>query len=407
MPAAEPAPPHGRLRLAADAVPERVRAVLARLRESSHEAWLVGGCVRDLARGEPVHDFDIATAALPAAVLALFPHAVPIGLRFGTVMIPHRDGPLDVTSYREASLEEDLAHRDLSVNAMAWDPETDVLRDPFEGLADLRGRTLRAVGSARERLAEDPLRAVRIARLVAQLGFALHPDLEPAIRDARGGARRMARERVRRELEALLLAEHAGDGLELLRRTGIEADLAPGTAADAPAIVDRLPRELADRLAGWLRGTDAETVLRRLRFPHALAARLGRRVRLHPLDLQADPTRPGEVRRLLKRCGDEGMGPLVRLRTAELDVRGASADDPARARLRALEDAVTALAGRGALALGRRDLALDGSAAMAILDCGPGRRVGRALEYLTERVLDDPACNTPERLEALLHEWAE
>ena len=109
--------------LRAEAVPASVRDALSILHAAGHEAWLVGGCVRDLLRGVAALDFDVATSATPETVLALFPRAVPTGIRHGTVMLPLRDGPLDVTTFRSGpTLRDDLAHRDFSVNAIAWDP---------------------------------------------------------------------------------------------------------------------------------------------------------------------------------------------------------------------------------------------------------------------------------------------
>ncbi|RIK93066.1 MAG: [cytidine(C)-cytidine(C)-adenosine (A)]-adding enzyme, partial [Proteobacteria bacterium] len=177
-----------RERLRADAVPRAVRSILAALRADGHEAWLVGGCVRDLLRGVRVADFDAATSAPPAAVLARFPNAVPIGLRHGTVMLPTDAGPLDVTSFRgDGTLAGDLAHRDFTVNAIAWEPETGRVADPSGGLADLAAARLRAVGAAADRFAEDPLRALRAARIVAALELEPDAAIEPAMRGAAAG----------------------------------------------------------------------------------------------------------------------------------------------------------------------------------------------------------------------------
>jgi len=392
----------------AERVPAPVRQIVERLRQAGHEAVLVGGCVRDLLRGGAVRDFDVATAARPEAVLALFPRAVPVGLRFGNVMLPAPGlGPVDVTTYRGDRLRQDLAHRDLTVNAMAWDLAGPEPIDPFGGREDLQRGLLRAVGRPAERLAEDPARAVRVARLAAQLGFAVDPALEKALTAARAALARVPRERLRRELESLLVAPHAGRGLELLRRAELEEELAPGTRVDAAAVVDALPASPVLRLAAWLRGADAEACLRRLRFPRALSTRIGRLVRLHPVDLAADPRRPAEIRRLLRRTDASDTSVLATLRRAELDVAGAPAQDPARRRLAALEAAVTRERRRGALALHRRDLALDGRDVMRLLGRGPGPHVGRALDHLTECVLDDPSLNTPARLEDRLRAWAQ
>jgi tRNA nucleotidyltransferase (CCA-adding enzyme) len=392
-------------RPAADAVPASVAGVLATLRGAGFRAVLVGGCVRDLLRGLPVGDFDVASDAPPERVLALFPRAVPTGIRHGTVMIPTGDAPVDVTRFRAgARLEDDLAHRDFTVNAIAWDPAGGLWTDPFGGAADLAAGRLRAVGSARERFAEDPLRALRAARLVAALGLAPEPDLAPAMAEARAALRGVARERVRRELGELLLAPHADRGLRLLRETGIERDLAPGARDDAPGVVAALPRCLELRLAGWLRGARAEAVLLGLRFGQRRARQVARLLARHPIDRQ--PLRSdADLRRLLARAGEEGVAGLLALRRAEL-VADPAAGAAARAALDALAARFARLRQAGALALGRTDLALDGAAVMALLGWPPGPRVGAALRHLAECVLEEPACNTREALAERLRAWA-
>jgi len=372
---------------------------------AGHQAVLVGGCVRDLLQGLPAADFDVATSAPAETCLALFPRAIPIGLTHGTVMVPSEDGPVDVTHFRGATLEEDLAHRDFTINAMAYDPRARRLVDLHEGRADLAKGRLRAVGSAAERFAEDPLRALRAVRLVATLGVEADPTLEAALAGAARPLRAVARERVRHELSRMLLGPEAGAGLALLRRSELEADLAPGAAEDAARVVPALPPDLELRLAAWLRGARSTRILRRLRFPRRTTERVERLLRGHPVEAGVDPERQAAVRRQLKRVGTADVDGLVALRRAELAL-GTPRDeaDPgeAAARLERFAEAVDRLRRGGSLALRRQDLAIDGAAVMEILGRGPGPAVGRALAWLTERVVEDPSLNTPDRLRALL-----
>lgn len=380
----------GRLRAAP--IPAPVRAVLQRLRGAGHEAWLVGGCVRDLLRGVASSDFDVTTSATAAELLALFPSAVPIGVRHGTVMVPTSTGPVDVTAYRGATLAEDLARRDFTVNAIAWDPGGEVLVDPAGGALDLERGVLRAVGDAAARFAEDPLRALRAARLVATLGLVPDPALEPCMREARTALRGVARERVRHELEALACGPAVARGIALLRASGIESDLFPNAPADAAEVAQRLPPDLVLRLAAWLRRTHAQSLLARQRFPKRIAAEVGHLVALHPVD--ARPLRgDADVRRLLRRAGPDGIERLLQLREAE-----------SGAPLSALRERIerVRLADQ---ALGRTDLALDGAAVMKRLGCGPGPDVGAALRHLHECVLEDPTCNTEAALGEELQRW--
>jgi tRNA nucleotidyltransferase (CCA-adding enzyme) len=389
-------------------VPGGVREIIATLSARGHAAYLVGGCVRDLLLGEAVGDFDIASSAAPETVLELLPRAIPIGLRHGTVMVPTPDGPVDVTTFRAGpDIEADLAHRDFTINAMAYDPRTEALLDPFGGRRDLARRRLRAVGLAEDRFREDPLRVLRAARLVATLELEVTPEVEREMRKARAGLRGVARERIRRELALLLMAREAARGLALLRRTGIEGDLAPGTSRNAAAVVGALPEDLDLRLAGWLLHTNAEAILRRLRFPRRTVLRVAHLLRRHPIGADVNPKRDAAVRKLIKRLGPEDLEALFALREVEIAV-GSDAEASAAEleKLRSVRAAIARIRRSGALALRRFDLAITGQEVMEVLGCGPGRRVGQALRHLTDQVVEDPACNTPEQLLAMLESWA-
>jgi len=409
------------------AAPAAVLQLLECLQRDGHEAVLAGGCIRDLLRGAPVRDWDIATSARPERSLVLFPRAVPTGLRHGTIMAPCAAGPVDVTTFRGASLAEDLARRDFTINAMAWDPLRNAWHDPHGGRADLAAQTLRAVGRAADRLAEDPLRALRAARLLAALNLRMDPALREALPGAAEALAQVAPERIRSELERLLLAPRAGRGISLLRHSTLEAALLPGVRADAAALVQLLPADLELRLAAWLRGAGSGA-LARWRFPKNRARNTERLLALHPVDRW--PSADSAMRRLRKRAGSEAnLDRLFTLREAELQLAEAqqsgaaseaqtdaaqsespqntapqSAAEIARARekLAALRAALKRTRGH---AISAAALALDGRAVMEILGIGPGPMVGRALRHLLECVLEDPAQNQPGALRALLCAW--
>jgi len=389
-------------------IPAAVRGVIEALAAAEHEAVLVGGCVRGLLSSEPVRDYDVATDAPPAKVLALFPRAVPIGVRHGTVMVPSSAGPVDVTTYRgDGGLEGDLLRRDFTVNAVALDPRQARVVDPARGLADLSAGRLRAVGSARARLREDPLRALRAARFVATLDLAPDAELVAALEEAPAALAGVAPERVRQELAKLLLGRRADAGLALLRQTGIEAAIAPGVRGDAAAVVAALPCQLELRLAGWLRGTRAPAILARLRFGAARTRTVEQILALHPVETRAESGSPAALRRLLARAGPEPVAAAVALRRAELGAGGLAAAEAALAAegLAAFESARALAEREGALALGRGDLAVGGREVMAWLGQGPSPLVGEALRHLTEQVIEDPSRNEPGALRREFDRW--
>jgi tRNA nucleotidyltransferase (CCA-adding enzyme) len=385
-----------------EALPEPVRALLDVLAGAGHEAVLVGGCVRDQLRGAAVHDWDVATSATPAELLALFPRAVPIGLRFGTVMVPTPAGPVDVTQYRGATLADDLARRDFTLDAIAWDPQRRLAIDPHGGSRDLAAHRLRAVGRAEDRLAEDPLRALRAARIAAELGLEVDATLEAALPAVAGSLGAVAGERIGGELLRLLGAAGRGPGRALLRRTRLETVLVPEARADALRVIESLEPDPVTRLAAWLRGSPVSSLLARWRAP-ARAARRSNAAR-HPSHRRGAGDTDASVRRLrgVAPAAMRGRGAMA-LREAEC--AAGSVADPARVRAR-LADLRAALARTHAHALARSELALSGQQAMECLGLAPGPEVGAALRHLLERVLEDPSENTPERLRARLLAWA-
>ena len=207
------------------------------LRNAGERAWVVGGCVRDTLRGETVNDWDIATTARPEAVQSTFSKVIPTGIDHGTVTVLWKGEGYEVTTLRGEGLytdgrhpdrvefvsdiDKDLARRDFTVNAIAYDPVDGYLADPFGGLGDMRKGILRAVGDPVERFSEDGLRILRGARFVATLEFELDPATEDAIRGALGTFRKVSPERVREEWLKTMKARQPSRGFEVMRRTGI------------------------------------------------------------------------------------------------------------------------------------------------------------------------------------------
>lgn len=204
-------------------IPPSVSALCGVLRGAGYATYPVGGCVRDLLLGRAPDDWDVATSALPERVQALFPHTVPTGIQHGTVTVLIDGTAIEVTTFRresgytdnrhpgnvifDAGLEEDLSRRDFTVNAMALDGEGRVI-DLHGGRADLAAGLIRCVGEPDLRFREDALRMLRAVRFAARLGFEIETETAAAIARNAHRAAGLSGERVKSELEKILLSAH-------------------------------------------------------------------------------------------------------------------------------------------------------------------------------------------------------
>ncbi len=205
-----------------DIIPDYVGFVLDTLHKNGYNACLVGGCVRDMLLGRPIHDWDAATSALTAEVRDLFDKTVETGARFGTVTVVLYAGNVEVTTFRSdgdysdgrrpdgvafvTDLREDLQRRDFTINAMAMDLDRQIT-DLFDGRGDLERRLIRCVGDPEARFGEDALRMFRALRFSAQLGFRIEPETLAAIRKCAPTCAGLSAERVRDETEKMLLSD--------------------------------------------------------------------------------------------------------------------------------------------------------------------------------------------------------
>lgn len=222
------------------------RDVAARLRQAGHEAFLVGGCVRDRLLGRPVHDRDLATNATPRELRRLFPEALDVGAHFGVVLIRRNGEEVQVATYRsesgyrdgrhpddvrfEKDVRADLRRRDFTINALLEDPFTGEVIDHVGGLEDLRSKVIRAIGEPRERFAEDHLRMLRAVRFAAELGFEIEARTRQAISGLAPSILRVSAERIRDELSRILTGANPKRGFELLDATGLLEPLLPEVA---------------------------------------------------------------------------------------------------------------------------------------------------------------------------------
>lgn len=239
------------------------------LQQAGHQSYIVGGCVRDLYLGIQPKDWDITTDASPEQVIALFSRTIPTGLQHGTVTVCMAEGEanhFEVTTFRVEgeyldgrrpesvkfvkSVTEDLARRDFTINAMAFDPVSNTGTDPFNGKEDLQNKVIRAVGSPNARFQEDGLRIMRAARFAARFGFAIDPYTLRGMSDNLGTLKKVSKERVSDELSKTLLAQYANIGVLILQACGALAIACPLLDGRIlPLLSGKYQGELETRLA--------------------------------------------------------------------------------------------------------------------------------------------------------------
>ncbi|MEX2571901.1 MAG: CCA tRNA nucleotidyltransferase [Gemmatimonadota bacterium] len=433
------------------------------LEEAGFEAWAVGGAVRDALSGSAPEDWDLTTSARPADVRRAFRRTVPIGIEHGTVGVIGRSGRMyEVTTYRRDvetfgrkarvvfadRLEEDLARRDFTINAVAWHPLTHEVRDPHGGMRDLEDRILRTVGDPELRFAEDRLRVLRALRFAGRFHLRIEEATERAVSASADKLGNLSAERVREELwKVLSLQREASATLRLYERSGVLVALYPELAACLVARGDDLdgtgwdflmravdavsPAHPRVRLAALLHltapigggdGTGeggegamadpghraaaaaaaARTVLRRLRCSNADIDTVTHLIAQHASLPSADAPDP-DIRRWVRRVGRDHLRAMFRLLLAICRAQ------PATGRF---ESEVLILwrrartVARSPVPLAVSDLAISGDDLRAI-GITPGPLYGVILQQLLERVTDEPALNEREALLTLARAEAE
>lgn len=220
--------------------------IVSRLQMAGFQAFWVGGCVRDYLLGRPPGDYDIVTSALPAQVEHVFRHTIPVGRKFGVILVVKDGHEFQVATFRaEAGYEDgrhprrvafgdaraDAQRRDFTINGLFYDPARGRLLDWVGGQADLHARLIRTIGRPHERFSEDHLRLLRAVRLAAQLDFAIEAGTFSALQQNAARIHGISAERIREELVKAFRPPHAGRALELLRQSGLLAHVLPEIAA--------------------------------------------------------------------------------------------------------------------------------------------------------------------------------
>lgn len=384
-------------------IPEPILQIARTLESAGFEAWCVGGTLRDTLLGHSGTDYDIATSARPEEVQRLFARTVGVGIKYGTVGVLDQKRVLhEVTTFRRdvvtdgrhavveygVTLEDDLARRDFTINAIAYHPLRHEWRDPFGGSSDLEHRVVRAVGDPAQRFREDYLRILRAARFAARFDFSVDPSTWEAARAAAPGLPRLSAERVRDEwFKGLQTARSVIKFASLWVQIGAAQVWIPELVAGAPAKPVLEPPSTARDpvLLTALLTTTPSTVLSRLKASNTEVERA--------LRMEKGPATPAasderSVRHWLSTVGAaaDDLIALWSLRHGAEPAWAAAVRESRRRR-----DPLT-----------RSDLAITGTDLEALGARGP--QVGQMLAALLERVLDEPALNTRETLLALARE---
>jgi tRNA nucleotidyltransferase (CCA-adding enzyme) len=441
-------------------IPADVRHLSARLAEAGQRSWAVGGSIRDELlgelRGAPTeqrNDWDIATSARPEQVMKLFRRVIPTGLKHGTVTVLLDGGQYEVTTLRGETtytdgrrpdevffvddIKDDLARRDFTINAIAYDVLADRLIDPFDGLKDLEQKRLRAVGVPGERFAEDGLRVLRAARFVATLEVELDAETERAIEPSLASYRKVSAERIRDEWLKTMKARAPSRAFEVMQKHGILAVTAPELLESvdctqnhyhafdvwghALRCLDECPPLPVLRVAGLLHdigkprsrawseknqdytfydhdriGAEiAGPLLSRLRFSTDEREHIVALVR-HHIICYDEQWSDAAVRRWLKRVTPELAAELYVLCRADIIGKGREHEQDLK-NLEGLKVHAARVVAEGA-AFGVRDLAIDGGALMRELGLPAGRQIGELLRELLEEVVENPALNVAPKL---------
>jgi len=442
-------------------VPEYVSEIAGTLVDNGYQAYIVGGAVRDSLIERTPTDWDISSSATPQEVKELFGDTViPTGERFGTLTVLSGSQAVEVTTFRREgrysdgrrpdrvvfsdSLRDDVARRDFTVNALAYDIRQRTVTDYFGGMNDLKEMVIRAVGDPEERFNEDSLRMLRAIRFAVELRFSISPETLGQIAKLHSAIRRVSPERVQDELSKMLLSPQPGKAIEYTYETHLLDHILPelSDCGGIPAfhespdtllqhsikacenIEPRLELRLAALLhdigktltmapddTGRLRFFSHESVgaelaraaLGRLRYPGALIHKVTTLIKWHMFIYEPATSDKG-IRRLVNSLGVETIYDLAKVRQAD---RVALGLDPSpgsnmQAFLRRVEDVL-----RQGPVFAVTDLAVDGFDVMEALGIPEGPEVGRILAELLDMVMEVPALNSRERLLDILNRMAD
>jgi len=421
-------------------IPKFITFILNRLKNAGHQAYIVGGAVRDVCLSRPVMDWDVATSARREEIKTLFGDIRLFALKQGTVTLVDSGRHFEVTPFRGSKkrIEDDLALRDFTINAMAYDSDKDEILDPFGGRKDISCKLVKTTGGSETRFKEDPLRMLRAVRFAAELGFTIDAGTKDKMTEMALMLRLVSPERIREELMKILMSPRPSKGFNIMQRTGLLRYFLPellegylkrqnshhrytifkhvmetvDTVKPSPAM--RLTALLHDIAKPCLRkkidgtwrfykhevasASLAEKVMSRLRFSRDMIIKVTNLIRYHMIGYDSEWS-DGAVRRLIRRVGHGQVMDLITFRQADLLAHGLHNQNDNL--LTELKERIEILR-EEQIVTTTHDLAISGHKVVEILGISPGPNVGKILKELLEKVTDNPALNTEKDLIATL-----
>jgi len=380
-------------------LPKNVKRIITTLETAGYSAYIVGGSVRDSLRGKTPKDWDVATSAKPEDVKKLFRRTIDTGLKHGTVTVLEKKDCIEVTTYRidgkytdgrrpddvkfSSDIHEDLARRDFTINAIAYNPLKGIV-DPFEGCFDLKNELIKCVGNPKERFEEDSLRMLRGIRFAAQFGYKIQTDTLRAMSAQPSRLSIVSKERVREELSKLLMGDYV-EYINLLQEAGLtlyalDAEI---NIKSISGYIKKCRKDECTRLAVLCKDIpNTDNFLRNLRYDNKTINEVSLLVSQIPVDYSSDRV---FVKRLLRKMPLQLIEKIIEIKEILFGVN------------------LTGVLLTGVDIINNNEcydmsaLAVNGVDLMKI-GVPSGKRVGEVLESLLEMVIHIPEMNVQEVL---------
>lgn len=431
-------------------LPRDVLYIINKIESANHEVYVVGGALRDSLIGKRPNDYDLTTSAKPEEIIKLFDKSILTGVKHGTVTIPLNNNNYDITTYRVESsyinkrfpesvtftknLYEDLLRRDFTINSLAFNPSKRIV-DPFNGIDDLKKKLVRTVGDPDKRFSEDALRMLRAIRFSTNLNYNLDPKTSLAIVRNSNNLTYISKERIRNEINTILLSDYPKRGLKLISNLGLLKYIFPSLIPligfnqfnkyhsrnvfdHTLDVVQNTPKDLYTRLAALFHDSgkpDTFTVdskgqghfyghetrsfeiakesLSYLKYDNKTIKIVSTLVKNHMVSL--DIKKETKIKKLIQEVGEENLDSLINLKKA--DMYGKNPDLGLETKdIDLFQDKINNII-KSEVPLSIKDLAINGNDILA-LGIKEGIEIGKILDYLLQKVLDNPSLNTKEKL---------